>query len=1094
MHREISHADQAFGHDSNLSLYLLTGLLGLLIGIDLWPAFAAWSGATSLGLPTWPREIGGYRIVLIAAILGVARTLVGSVERLLEGRISADLALAIAGIAALLISEPLVAAEIVFIGMLGECLEGFTFERTQRALRHIAEVFPRRCWLLRDGQEIRVRVEELQVGDRVVLKPGGRVPVDGRIIEGRSSVDTSALTGESFPVDKQPGESVLAGSVNGNGALIIEAERVAEQTVAGQVIELTGKALKDKAPLERTADRLARYFLPVVLGLAALTFLANLIFHGTAFFHSPETRLSFGQAFRLSIYPTLAVLVVACPCALILATPAAVIAALGRLAGTGVLIKGGSALERLATVTAFAFDKTGTLTEGRLELGTVVALAGATAEEVLRAAATAEQGSEHVLAHLILNEASEKGIIPDTVAEFQAQPGAGVIAHSQTGVLIVGTRRLMEDQGIAVNPAAQSVLEQMDTAGQSALLVASNGNILGVLGARDQIRPQAAGVLSELRRLGIQRIALLTGDRHAAAQTVANALGIEEIHAEMLPADKARLIDQHAVHGTAFVGDGINDAPALARATVGIAIGATGTDVAAEAGDIVLMADPLRPLPLLIKLSRETVRIIRQNIIIFAFGVNFAGIILTAWLWPLFAPAGWYEQAPVAAVIYHQFGSLAVLLNAMRLLWFDRAATNSTLQRSRHWLREADQWMEHHLDVGEALHRVSHHWRAALGALAAIFVMLYAVSGLIAVGPDEVVFVRHFGRLLDEDLGPGLHWRWPWPVDEILRAQPNRVQLLEIGFRTLGKSEAQRESLTWSNPHGEDGVARIPDESVMITGDGNLVELQATIRFTLADARAYLFDTKEPLAVLRSAAEAVLRETVANQSFDRLLTTNRELLQNEVCKELSARCGRCGKKGIGVRVEGVALTDLHPPREVVADYHAVMRAMEAADETINRAQAAAFKKDREARAVALWTVRQAKADRIAKVEQAAAERDVYLARLRERAELPWADEWALAADAAKSVRNGQSASQAQLEYEEHRKERLARQAALTDFRIFWDALSLALTGREKVIIDSDKVAGKRQLFFFDPEFLRLPMLGPSDRNKSDDPRLDGAGK
>jgi Cu+-exporting ATPase len=1093
MHREISHADQAFGHDSNLSLYLLTGLLGLLIGIDLWPAFAAWSGATSLGLPTWPREIGGYRIILIAAFLGVARTLMGSLEGLLQGRVGADLALAIASIAALLISESLVAAEIVFIGMLGECLEAFTFERTQRSLRHIAEVFPRRCWVLRDGQEVRFRVEELHVGDRVVVKPGGRVPADGRVIEGKSSLDMSALTGESLPVDKQPGDEVLAGSVNGNGVLVIEAERVAEQTVAGQVIELTAKALKDKAPLERTADRLARYFLPVVLGLAALTLLANLIFHGTALFHSPEARLSFGQAFRLSIYPTLAVLVVACPCALILATPAAIIAALGRLAGTGVLIKGGSALERLATVKAFAFDKTGTLTEGKLELGDVVPLDGLTAEDVLRAAAAAEQGSEHVLARLILSEASARGITPEAVNDFQAQPGAGVIAHSPTGVLVVGTRRLMEEQGIAVNAAAQAALEQFDASGQTALLVARNGSILGVVGARDRIRPQAAGVLAELRQLGIRRIALLTGDRPAPAHAVASALGIDEVHAEMLPADKAGLIGTSGreTQAVAFVGDGINDAPALARATVGIAIGGTGTDVAAEAGDIVLMADPLRPLPLLVKLSRETVRIIRQNIFVFAFGVNIVGIVLTAWLWPLFAPAGWYEQAPVAAVIYHQFGSLAVLLNSMRLLWFDRSETSPAWQRGRRWLREVDHWMEHRLDIGEALHGLSHRWRTVLGGLAAVLILLYTVSGLIAVETDEVVYVRQFGRLLDEDLGPGLHWRWPWPVDETVRAKPNRVQTLEIGFRTLGRLDALGESLTWANPHGEDGLVRFSDESVMITGDGNLVELQAIIRFALVDPRTYLFEVKEPLAVLRSAAEAVLRETVASQSFDALLTTNREVLQNEVRERLARRCADYGKKGMGIRLEGVALTDLHPPREVVADYHAVTRAMEAKDETVNRAKAAALKSERAAQAAARKTVRQAEADRFAKVKQTGAERDVYLARLRERTQLHLTDEWKLAAEAAESVRNGLSASQAQLEYEQHCKERLARQAALTDFRIFWDALTQALTGREKVIIDSDKFPGKRQLFFFDPDFLRLPMLAPSSRSKAEEPRLEG---
>ena len=424
MHREISHADQPFASESRLSLYLLTALLGVLLGLDIWPAFAAWvRDAAGLTLPTWSREIFGARWALIAAVLGGARILYGSIESLLEGRIGADLALAIACVAAILFGKPLVAAEVVFIGMIGECLEGITFERTQRAVRKLVEVFPRRCWLLRDGQEVRVLASELKPGDRVVVKPGARIPADGIVIDGRSSLDTSALTGESLPVDAAPGSEVLAGSLNQFGALTIEARRVAEHTVVGRVIELTARALKDKAGIERTADRLARYFLPAVLVLAALTFIVAL---GINLNSGDGFKRGWYEAARRAIDPTLAVLVVACPCALILATPAAVIAALGRLAGTGVLLKGGSSLERLAAVRAIAFDKTGTLTEGKLELGDVAGVGGATADEVLTAAATAEQRSGHPLARLILQEAAARKLTLGAVEEFRAQPGAGV--------------------------------------------------------------------------------------------------------------------------------------------------------------------------------------------------------------------------------------------------------------------------------------------------------------------------------------------------------------------------------------------------------------------------------------------------------------------------------------------------------------------------------------------------------------------------------------------------------------------------------------------------------------------------------------------
>jgi Cu+-exporting ATPase len=1056
MHREISHADQAFGRVSNLSLYLLTALVGLLIGIDLWPDFARWMGGREAGLPTWSPEVFGYRIALIAALLGVARILYGALESLFEGRLGAELAVAIACIAAILLRQPLVAAEVVFIGLAGECLEGLTFDRTRRALVRIAEVCPRRCWLLRDGQEVRVLVQEVRVGDRVVVKPGARVPVDGVIVEGRSALDVSALTGESLPVEKAVGDEALAGSLNGFGALTIEARRVAEHTLVGQVIELTARALKDKAPLERTADRLARYFLPVVLGLALLTLLVCLYRQGLT---------------KSAFFPALAVLVVACPCPLILATPAAIIAALGRLAGTGVLIKGGAALERLAGVKAFAFDKTGTLTEGRLELGDIVPFDDHSAEEVLRVAATAEQRSEHVLARLVTREAEVRGLTLDSVEDFLAHPGSGVTARTPSGVVVVGTRRFLEEQGI-VAPAALAALETLDATGQTALLVARDGVVLGLIGARDRVRPQAASVLAELRAIGIDQIALLTGDRRAAAQRVAAELGITEVHADLLPAQKAEYVAR-APLATAFVGDGVNDAPALARARVGVAIGVTGADVAAEAGDMVLMNDPLRPLPLLVRLSRETVRIIRQNILYFAFGVNLLGILLTAWLWPLLVPANWLEQAPVAAVIYHQLGSLAVLLNSMRLLWFDRGATNRAWRRGGQWLRDLDAWLAR-FDLGELVHAFSHRWRAVTALLAVGLASAYALSGLTVVGPGEVVYVQRFGRLLEE-WGPGLHWRWPWPVETLIRAQPGRIRTLKIGF---GNSE----TLDWSSPHGDSEQAA--EGAVMITGDGNLIELQATVRYSLSDPRVYLFDVREPTVVLRDASESVLREAVASRSLYALLTTNRAALQKEVEERLAERCRGYGPEGLGIRLEGVALHDLHPPLEVVPAYHEVAQAMEARDRLINEARAEALSRERDAQARAVAKVRKARAESEQTVKQAAAELAVFLQRWQARNRLSLAEEWELLRPTLVALRSGQAPAEAARDYQRRRHERLVLKAQLTDFRLFWEALASALSGREKLLLDADNVPGKRHLLLFDPEPVRVPVpaLMPSERN------------
>ncbi len=762
MHRELTNVDEAFHPPRFASLYLLTGVLLALVLRDLWPDIAGWlnslgadlpTGTNTLQVPIWFGKSFSVRYALIAAGIGWIRVVFGSLDSLLAGRPGADLAIAIAALAAIYIGEPLVAAEVILIGLIGECLESYTFARTQNAIRKLAELFPIRCWRLRDGREERVLVADVQVGDVVIVKPGAKVPVDGVVRDGRSSVDVSALTGESLPLDRGPGDEVLAGSVNQFGALTVEAKRVREQTVAGRVLDLTAKALKDKAPIERQADRLARWFLPVVLGLAAITFVANVMWYVQPL--RPEaTRLTLGAAARVAAYPALAVLVVACPCALILATPAAVVAALGRLAGTGVLLKSGAALERLAGVTAIAFDKTGTLTEGRLELGDVLPLDPSLShDELLRLAATAEQSSEHPLAHLLLHEARSRNLNLDAVEEFAAQPGAGVRTRAAGRLLFVGTRRWLEEQGLTTTAEADALLARLDGDGQTPLLVVDDGRIVGAIGARDRIRPEAYGVLAELREAGLRDIALLTGDRNAVAQRVGAELGIEEVRAELLPHQKAEFVARGA-----FVGDGINDAPALARAAVGLAVGG-GTEIAAEAGDIVLMREPLRPLPLLIRLSRRTVEIIRQNIFVFAFGVNIVGIVLTGWLWPLFARSpGWYEKAPLAGVIYHQLGSLLVLLNSMRLLAFERESMRVPSQRMRSAIAGLDRAIERVSNFDELLHDLSHRWKPITAIIAVLVLGGWALSGMSQVGPDEVAVVRRFGKPLDTDLEAGLHW------------------------------------------------------------------------------------------------------------------------------------------------------------------------------------------------------------------------------------------------------------------------------------------------------------------------------------------------
>jgi P-type Cu+ transporter len=1095
MHREIRHADSAFARPSAAGLYAFTAMLGVLILRDLWPAIAGFLLGAGADVGVWSNKFLGFRFALFAAVLGGARILYGALDSLMAGRLGADLAVALACIAAILIDEPLVAAEVVVIAMVGECLEAWTFTRTQRGIQKLVEVFPRKCWMLRDGQEVAVDTNTVRVGDRVRVKPGKKVPVDGVVVEGQSTVDTSPLTGESVPAERTVGDEVLAGSINQLGVLTVEARRVAEQTVAGRVIELTAKALKDKAPVERQADRLAKYFLPAVLALAALTFAFNVAYQMGPL-KPPTQRLPFGLAVRMSVYPTLAVLVVACPCALVLATPAAVIAALGRLAGTGVLVKGGAALERLASVKTFAFDKTGTLTEGRLELGEVLAF-GVSGDELLRIAAAAERGSEHPLGRLIVFAAETRQLSMTTADAFQAHPGGGVAATVDGAAIVIGTRRFLEQSGVAISSNVDAAQARLDADGQTSLLVARAGQVIGVIGAKDRIRPDAADVVAELRLSGIERIVMLTGDRLAAAKTVAEALNIADVHAGLLPTEKAELVatlsplsprfggrgaggeggnarGQRNANSdplsptpltpsptppeaggegntnVCFVGDGINDAPALAKATVGIAVG-SATDVAAEAGDIVMMGEPLRHLALLYRLSLETVKVVRQNIVWFAFGVNLVGIVLAGLLWPLFAPtAEWYERAPLIGVLYHQLGSLAVLLNSMRLLGFERASTNHTIKTARGRLKDFDQWLGS-LRLDDLLHWAGHRWKPITVGALVIAGAGYAASGLTQVGAGEVGVVKRFGRASAE-LEPGLHLRWPNPVETVVKLRPAEVRVIEIGFRSTAN-----EGLTWSASHGD--IRRMADESLMITGDGNLVEVSATLRYHIADPRTYLFAVEEPEALLRSAAESALREQVASQAFLELLTTRRSSFQKDVSDRLLIRLHELAPDGVGVSIEGLTVHDLHPPAEVVSAYHDVARAIQARDQQVNRAEAQATQLRGQATEEALRELAEAEATRSERLEAAKAARDSFLYWYKLRNELP----------AAELANYPDSAS---------RLEALNQRKRLTESRLAWEVMVEVLRGRDKVILDVDAPRGRRHLYLVDPEFLKPTLIGP----------------
>ncbi|WP_152050031.1 cation-translocating P-type ATPase family protein [Tautonia marina] len=1014
-----AHDDHEQHHrDEHLRLYLFTALLGALIGLDL----VLWSFA-----PTSWRAPWGVSLIWVAALVGSARIVYQALEALVKGRVGADVALAVAALAALALREPFVAAEVVFIAMVGEVLEAITANRAMKSIRRLFDQAPRVARVRRDGQLVEVPPHEVKAGEVVVVAAGERIPVDGEIVSGRSTVDQSALTGESIPVDRGPGEDVYTGTINQFGQIEVRADRVGHESTFGQVLKLVADAQRRKAPIHRTADRLASYFLPAVFAAATITVVAGLL-------------LGWPDTGRRAV----AVLVVACPCALILATPAAVMASMAWLARHGVVIKGGAALERMARCDAIAFDKTGTLTLGTPELVTVESFDDRTADDLLRLAASAERGGRHPLADSVVREADRRGLSVPEASDIVAMPGAGVEARvvdpgGAERSVIVGNRRLMIERGLALDATVEEGIARLDGIGQTPLLVAEAGRIVGLLGARDTVRPEAHDVIHDLKHLKFTLIALLTGDRKPAAEVVAKKVHLKTVESELLPADKAAWIRERQGEGrrVAMIGDGINDAPALAAADVGIAIAGPGADLAAEAGDVVLMNDPLNVLPDFVKLSRATVRIIRQNIILFAFGLN-AGAVFLAFLGVL---------GPVAAAILHQIGSLLVLLNAMRLLGFGDWHEMPPFRQIRAFGRAIDAW-DDRLDLGRVVDRAMSHWRGALIGLAILGAVAYAGSGLTTIGPEEVGLVSRFGRF-EGTIDPGLHLRWPRPIERIVRLEPDRVRGVSIGFRTI-EVERTTDGFRWESGHDR-ADARATEEALVLTGDGRLIELTATVEYRLGASRDHwriaAFGVDRAEEALQSLAEASVRSVIGRRPLDALMTDRRGDAERASTEELRRRVAEAG---LGLEVVGVTFRDAHPPLAVVDAYRDVSRANRDAEAQVNAALAQRAERLADARGLAAETLAQAEADRRSSVAVASSSAASFLALQSARTSAP----------------------------------------KLTDHRLYADAVEAAVADRPKLILDPSRADRRRHLILGEPAI--SGWLGDPERLQDDLPRTPTA--
>lgn len=544
------------------------------------------------------------------------------------------------------------AGVIIALILLGKYLESVTKGKTSEAIKKLMGLAPKTAVVIQDGKEIVIPIEEVEVGDILLVKPGEKIPVDGIVVEGRTSIDESMLTGESIPVEKNVGSKVIGASINKNGTLKFKATKVGKDTALAQIIKLVEDAQGSKAPIAKMADIIAGIFVPIVMVIAVLA--------GLAWFISGESVI-----FSLTIF--ISILVIACPCALGLATPTAIMVGTGKGAEYGVLIKGGEALETAHRVRTIVFDKTGTITEGKPKLTDIIVTENYSKEQLLQLAASAEKGSEHPLGEAIVNKAKEDQVELLTVEDFEAIPGHGIKVQIEGKVIYLGNKKLMNDQQIEIT--LQEASDQLANEGKTPMFIAINDELAGIVAVADVMKESSKRAVEVLHKMGIE-VAMITGDNKRTAEAIAKQVGIDRVLAEVLPQDKANEVKKLQNEGkkVAMVGDGINDAPALAQADIGIAIG-SGTDVAMESADIVLMRSDLMDVPTALQLSKNTIKNIKQNLF-WAFAYNTAGIPVAAGLLYLITGSEDWLLSPMIAAGAMAFSSVSVLLNALRLKRF----------------------------------------------------------------------------------------------------------------------------------------------------------------------------------------------------------------------------------------------------------------------------------------------------------------------------------------------------------------------------------------------------------------------------------------
>jgi Cd2+/Zn2+-exporting ATPase len=932
-----------------------------------------------------------------AVAFGIRHVLVKAWHAARRLRPDINLLMVIAVAGAIGIGEWFEAATVAFLFAVSLTLESWSVGRARRAISALLDLSPPTVRAVSaTGEEREIEAATAPVGTRFVVRPGERFALDGRVVVGTSAVDQAPITGESVPIAKEPGAEVFAGTINGDGALEVESTRVAEDTTLARIIRMVEQAHTRRARAEQWVEQFARVYTPAVIALALAICVVPPVL--------------FGASWEDWFYRALVLLVIACPCALVISTPVSIVAALAAAAREGVLIKGGTYVEQPAALRAMAFDKTGTLSSGHAAAVGVVAFEGYSEQELIEHATALEARSTHPLAKAVLEHGERHGIEIVPAESVQVLQGKGVVGRSRGEIFWLGSHRYLVERGQETSAVVDRAAA-LERAGHTVVVIGNEQRVCGLIAVADTVRPEAARVIGDLKARGVEHLIMLTGDNRATAEAIARQVGIDEVHAELLPEDKVRAVEELvSKYGTvAMVGDGVNDAPAMARASFGIAMGAAGSDAAIETADIALMTDDLAKLPWLVEHSRRTLGIIRQNIA-FSLGIKalFVGLTFAGYatLWGAIA-------ADVGA-------SVLVVMNALRLLRGESI-----------WLRQRVAELR---DIGLTPMRLK------VGALAAL-VLLYLASGLFTVQPGEVGVRQRFGAITAPDLAPGLQYRLPWPFESHKVVPTDLIRRTELGFRSAAGSKLEEQALARDRltvggpsnpvPHPIQATGfwfqkeAVPEESFLLTGDGNLVDLRFTVQYRITDPIAFAYRLAQPDELVRSLTLAAMRGVVARGGIDQLYTDQRGAVEDRVLATVQERLDAYGA---GIEMLTVRLLYVHPPEEVHGAFRDVASAQEDKLRTINRAET-----------FAVETVNRAEGEAAALIEGALAFRDSKILQAQGEAA-----GFGLQADAYRDA------------------------PALTAFRLQMEAIEAVLPGTRKIVRPGERDIDNLDLWLLQP--------------------------